>query len=227
MRLIINKLQGRFVTRVTKITFFVPNSVTKMNSRTSSWVIVTLFFGLKEKKWRFRGLRKTVAIRWFFHSRKHAYFILKHSKFTRFFLPSRASISPSISSSEDRCLVWLVYLIHEPDRTSNWSFFFNQNTSLHSIVRFRKELTLSRGSLKTMKDWCGNPVSRGYFYFHRTGIIRDEGPLILPAFGYKTRQLPPLSGPSRWMIPSAFSLARCFSIALGVTPMISASFRAE
>ena len=24
--------------------------------------------------------------------------------------------------------------------------------SLHSIVRFRKELTLSRGSLKTMKD---------------------------------------------------------------------------
>ena len=119
MRLIINKLQGRFVTRVTKITFFVPNSVTKMNSRTSSWVIVTLFFGLKEKKWRFRGLRKTVAIRWFFHSRKHAYFILKHSKFTRFFLPSRASISPSISSSEDRCLVWLVYLIHEPDRTSS------------------------------------------------------------------------------------------------------------
>ena len=151
MRLIINKLQGRFVTRVTKITFFVPNSVTKTKSRTSLIVIGDLFFGLKEKKWRFRGLRKTVAIRWFFHSRKHAYFILKHSKFTRFFLPSRASISPSISSSEDRCLVWLVYLIHEPDRTSNWSFFFNQNTSLHSIVRFRKELTLSRGSLKTMR----------------------------------------------------------------------------
>ena len=28
-------------------------------------------------------------------------------------------------------------------------------------------------------------------------------------------------------ISSAFSLARCFSITLGVTPMISASFRAE
>ena len=189
-----------------------------------------------DKNLNFSGWKKKMALsqssemcrdKVIFHSRKHAYFILKHSKFTRFFLPSRASISPSISSSEDRCLVWLVYLIHEPDRTSNWSFFFNQNTSLHSIVRFRKELTLSRGSFKTMKDWCGNPVSRGYFYFHRTGIIRDEGPLILPAFGYKTRQLPPLSGPSRWMIPSAFSLARCFSMALGVTPMISASFRAE
>ena len=186
MRLIINKLQGRFVTRVTKITFFVPNSVTKMNSRTSSWVIVTLFFGLKEKKWRFRGLRKTVAIRWFFHSRKHAYFILKHSKFTRFFLPSRASISPSISSSEDRCLVWLVYLIHEPDRTSNWSFFFNQNTSLHSIVRFSKELTLSRGSLKTMKDWCGNPVFRGYFLFFNIRCWTDPNPSFFVAFSHKS-----------------------------------------
>ena len=200
MRLIINKLQGRFVTRVTKITFFVPNSVTKMNSRTSSWVIVTLFFGLKEKKWRFRGLRKTVAIRWFFHSRKHAYFILKHSKFTRFFLPSRASISPSISSSEDRCLVWLVYLIHEPDRTS----------SLRADSQSRKYENYEV-----------------IFPFHCIAIIRAERLLILPTSGYKTRQLPPLSGPSRWMIPSAFSLARCFSMALGVTPMISASFRAE
>ena len=210
-----------------KIGISVTKTVTKLSPRIAATVTRTSISLVERKKWLCRSLRKCVAIRWFFHSRKHAYFILKHSKFTRFFLPSRASISPSISSSEDRCLVWLVYLIHEPDRTSNWSFFFNQNTSLHSIVRFRKELTLSRGSFKTMKDWCGNPVSRGYFYFHRTGIIRDEGPLILPAFGYKTRQLPPLSGPSRWMIPSAFSLARCFSMALGVTPMISASFRAE
>ena len=141
---------------------------------------------LKEKKRLCCSPRKCVTIRWFFHSRKHAYFILKHSKFTRFFLPSRASISPSISSSEDRCLVWLVYLIHEPDRTSNWSFFFNQNTSLHSIVRFRKELTLSRGSLKTMKDWCGNPVFRGYFLFFNIRCWTDPNPCFFVAFSHKS-----------------------------------------
>ena len=44
---------------------------------------------------------------------------------------------------------------------------------------------------------------------------------------YKTVQKPPLSGPSLWMRPSAFSLARCFSMAFGVIPIISASLRAE
>ena len=42
---------------------FVPNIVTKTRSRTSSVVMDTFFFGLKEKKWSFRGLRKTVAKR--------------------------------------------------------------------------------------------------------------------------------------------------------------------
>jgi len=148
---------------------FVTNSVTKLSPRIAATVTRTSIYLVERKKWLCRSLGKCVAIRWFFHSRKHAYFILKHSKFTHFILPSKACISPSISSSEDRCLVWLVYLIHEPDRTSNWSFFFNQNTSLHSIVRFRKELTLSRGSFKTMKDWYGNLVLWGYFLFFTFG----------------------------------------------------------
>ena len=42
-----------------------------------------------------------------------------------------------------------------------------------------------------------------------------------------TVQEPPLSGPSLRMRPSAFSLARCFSMALGVIPMTLASLRAE
>ena len=42
----------------------------------------------------------------------------------------------------------------------------------------------------------------------------------------KTIHEPPLSGPSLRMRPSAFNLARCFSMALGVIPMTSASFRA-
>ena len=40
-------------------------------------------------------------------------------------------------------------------------------------------------------------------------------------------QRPPLSGPSLLMIPSALSLARCFSTAFGVIPITSESFRAE
>jgi len=44
---------------------------------------------------------------------------------------------------------------------------------------------------------------------------------------YRTVHDPPLSGPSLLMRPSAFSLARCFSMALGVIPMTSASLRAE
>ena len=169
-----------------KIGISVTKTVTKLSPRIAATVTRTSISLVERKKWLCRSLRKCVAIRWFFHSRKHAYFILKHSKFTRFFLPSRASISPSISSSEDRCLVWLVYLIHEPDRTSNWSFFFNQNTSLHSIVGFRKELTLSRGSFKTMKDWCGNPVFRGYFLFFNIRCWTDLNPSFFVAFSHKS-----------------------------------------
>ena len=44
---------------------------------------------------------------------------------------------------------------------------------------------------------------------------------------YRTVQDPPLSGPSLLMRPSAFSLTRCFSTALGVIPMTSANLRAE
>ena len=127
--LTINKLQGRFVTRVTKITFFVPNSVTKMNSRTSSWVIVTLFFGLKEKKWRFRGLRKTVAIRWRFRTRNSLGLHLNHSKLLVPICVFCSKIFQFSSTILHTCLVSLVYLIHEQDRTSRESFSFNQNTS--------------------------------------------------------------------------------------------------
>ena len=115
-----------------KIGLSVTNSVTKLSLRIASDVTRSSMSLVEGKKRLCCSPRKCVTIRWFFHSRKHAYFILKHSKFTRFFLPSRASISPSISSSEDRCLVWLVYLIHEPDWTNNESFSFNPNTFLCS-----------------------------------------------------------------------------------------------
>ena len=45
--------------------------------------------------------------------------------------------------------------------------------------------------------------------------------LILP-LSYFTFQEPPLSGPSLSIIPSAFSFARCFSIAFAVTPISAA-----
>ena len=44
-----------------KIGHSVTNSVTKMKPDTSSVVIKSLFFGLKEKERHFRGLRKSVT----------------------------------------------------------------------------------------------------------------------------------------------------------------------
>ena len=117
------------------------------------------------KKRLLRGPRKCVAIRRFFHPRKSLHFILNHSKLHCFFQPSETCILPSISVYADACLVWLVYLIHELDWTSKWSFFFNQKDPNYSIVRFNKELNLKRVSSKTVKDWCGKPVFRGYFLF--------------------------------------------------------------
>ena len=56
-------LQGRFVAIVTKITFFVPNFVTKKESSTSSILMGIHIFGLKEKEWRFRSIQKSVTKR--------------------------------------------------------------------------------------------------------------------------------------------------------------------
>ena len=125
---IINRLQGLFVTIVTKITFFVPNSVTKMKSRTSLVVIGDLIFGLKEKKWRFRGLRKTVTIRWRFRTQNTIGLLLKHSKLQVPICVFCTKILPYSSTFLHTCLVWLVYLIHEPNRTSDESFSFNPKT---------------------------------------------------------------------------------------------------
>ena len=148
-----------------KIRLSVTNSVTKLSFRITSTVTRTSISLVEEKKWLLRGPRKCVAIRRFFHPRKSLHFILNHSKLHCFFQPSETCILPSISVYADACLVWLVYLIHELDWTSKWSFFFNQKDPNYSIVRFNKELNLKRVSSKTVKDWCGKPVFRGYFLF--------------------------------------------------------------
>lgn len=108
-----------------KIGISVTNSVTKQSPGIARIETRTSISRVKGEKRLFRGPRKSVTIWWLIHPWKLAFFNLNHSKLERLFRPSEPSILFSIINSVDRCLVWLVYLIHQSDRTSRLSFFFN------------------------------------------------------------------------------------------------------
>ena len=98
-------------------------------------------------------------------------FNLNNSKLEQFFRPSGVYILLSVFASVDGCLVWMVYLIHGSNQTSRWSFSFNPKDPYGSIMKFYKELNLIQESFKTMKDWCGNPVFRGFFFVFNIMLI--------------------------------------------------------
>ena len=116
----INKADYQLVTRTIcrscdKIGISVTNSVTKLSFKISSFPMKVLIFGLKEKEWLFPGLWKSVTKRWLFQSSESIIFNWNHSKLKLFFGGQSCVL---LTNSTDRCLVWLVYLIHRPDRTS-------------------------------------------------------------------------------------------------------------
>ena len=162
-----------------KIGLSVTNSVTKLSLRIASDVTRSSISLVEGKKRLCCSPRKCVTIRWFFHPWKPVYFILKHSNLTCFFQPSSARISLSVFGSVDRCLVWLVYLIHEPDRTSNWSFFFNQNTffTLNSEITHRVDSQSRKfeNYERLMRKPC---FPRLFFVFQHSVLNRPESVLF-------------------------------------------------
>ena len=123
----INRLQGWFVTIVTKITFFVTTFVTKNGVENFVNPNGDTYFRVKGKRMAHLRSPEICREKVIFQSRKTAFFILVQIAIQGFTLPR-------ISDFVETCLVWLIYLIHEPNRTIDESFSFNPKNYLARIT---------------------------------------------------------------------------------------------